>query len=189
VIGSVFAVATLPTSSVLGLSADNGLVLYQLPGAHAPPLLAILVLSGIDAALTAIVAGLGIRITFLVLTPTLYGVENDLFYVPNSMFGAGFDGWATLISAVVGFGSYALVGVLRPRPTAEHEWERSELAQLHREASVELAEPAAVSRPCCPQPRTKAIHRDGSGLVALLASCGVVLSDTGWTISSVLVAE
>jgi SSS family solute:Na+ symporter len=236
VIGTIFALVALTASSVLGLTADNGPVLYQLLGDHAPPLLAILVLSGIvaasfstasgailatsavavrnvfqvrrmstdatdpllrytriamvpivvigvviairvsetgilltlafdlmlaclaapfllgvywkrpgvDAALTAIVAGLVVRITFLVLTPTLYGVDNDLFYVPNSVFGAGFDGWATLVSAVVGFGSYVLVGVLRPRPVAEHEWERSELAELHREASVELVEPAAV---------------------------------------------
>jgi SSS family solute:Na+ symporter len=236
VIGTIFALVALTASSVLGLTADNGPVLYQLLGDHAPPLLAILVLSGIvaasfstasgailatsavavrnvfqvrrmstdaadpllrytriamvpivvigvviairvsetgilltlafdlmlaclaapfllgvywkrpgvDAALTAIVAGLVVRVTFLVLTPTLYGVDNDLFYLPNSVFGAGFDGWATLISAVVGFGSYVLVGVLRARPVAEHEWERSELAELHREASVEIAEPAAV---------------------------------------------
>jgi SSS family solute:Na+ symporter len=235
VIGTVFALVALTASSVLGLTPDNGPVLYQLLGDYAPPVLAILVLSGIvaasfstasgailatsavavrnvlqvrrissqagdpllrytrmamvpvvivgvvlairvsqtgilltlafdlmlaclaapfllgvfwkrpgvNAAMAGIAAGLVVRVTFLVLTPTLYGVPNDLFYIENSVVGAGFDGWATLVAAVVGFGTYTVVGALRPRPEAERESERAELALLGEEASVEL-EGAAV---------------------------------------------
>jgi SSS family solute:Na+ symporter len=230
VIGTVFAVVALTASSVLGLTSANGPVLYQLLGDYAPPLLAILVLSGIvaasfstasgailatsavavrnvlqvrrssgdckdpllrytrmamvpivvvgvvlairvsqtgilltlafdlmlaclaapfllgvfwkrpgvRAALAAIVTGLVVRVTFLVLTPTLYGVPNDLIHIPNPVFTAGFDGWATLVSAVVGFGSYSVVGALRARPETERESELSELALLNSEAAVQL---------------------------------------------------
>ncbi|HET9871133.1 MAG TPA: sodium:solute symporter family protein [Propionibacteriaceae bacterium] len=229
-VGTAFALVALTATSALGLTSDNGPVLYQLLGDYAPPLLAILVLSGIvaasfstasgailatsavavrnvlqvrrissdvkdpllrytrmamfpvvivgvllairvsqtgilltlafdlmlaclaapfllgvfwkrpgvDAAMAAIIAGLVVRLVFLVLTPTLYGVPNDLVHIANPVFTAGFDGWATLIAAAVGFGSYAAVGALRARPETERESERSELALLNREAAVQL---------------------------------------------------
>ncbi|CAA9395277.1 MAG: sodium-solute symporter, putative [uncultured Propionibacteriaceae bacterium] len=235
VIGTVFALVALTASSVLGLTPDNGPVLYQLLGDYAPPLLAILVLSGIvaasfstasgailatsavavrnvlqvrrissdvsdpllrytrmamvpvviigvvlairvsqtgilltlafdlmlaclaapfllgvfwqrpgvTAALAGIVAGLVVRVTLLVLTPTLYGVPNDLLYLQNPVFGPVFDGWATMVAAMVGFGTYAAVGASRARPEAERESERTKLDLLTREAAVER-EPAVV---------------------------------------------
>jgi SSS family solute:Na+ symporter len=236
VIGTVFALVALTASSVLGLSADNGPVLYQLLGDYAPPMLAILVLSGIvaasfstasgailatsavavrnvfqvrrissdaadpllrytriamvpvviigvviairvsqtgilltlafdlmlaclaapfllgvfwkqpgvTAALAGIIAGLATRLTFLVLTPTLYGVPNDLLYIENSVVTSQFDGWATMLAAVVGFGTYALVGAVRARPEVEQESERAELALLHHEASAGVTSPVTV---------------------------------------------
>ncbi|OLT09139.1 hypothetical protein BJF77_01295 [Kocuria sp. CNJ-770] len=50
VIGTIFALVALTASSVLGLSAADGPILYTLLGEYAPPLLAVLVLSGIVAA-------------------------------------------------------------------------------------------------------------------------------------------
>ncbi|GEO97061.1 sodium:solute symporter family protein [Kocuria turfanensis] len=50
VIGTIFALVALTASSVLGLSAADGPILYALLGEYAPPLLAVLVLSGIVAA-------------------------------------------------------------------------------------------------------------------------------------------
>ncbi len=226
VIGTIFALVALTASAVLGISVDDGPILFTLLADYAPPLLAILVLSGIVAAsfstasgailatsaiavrnifgvrrattgrdpllrwtriamipivLTAVVlairvsqtgilltlafdlmlaclaapfilgvfwrrpgvsaaliaAGVGftVRIVFLALTPTLYGVPNDLFYVPNTLVTADFDGWATIVAAVIGFGTFVAVGFLHRRPESEligelREKEALELEQL-----------------------------------------------------------
>jgi SSS family solute:Na+ symporter len=235
-VGIIFALVALTASSVLGLTTDNGPILYQLLGDQAPPLLAILVLSGIvaasfstasgailatsavavrnvfgarriqvgagdpllrwtriamfpivaigsllairvsqtrilltlafdimlaclaapfligvfwrrpgvSAALGAIVAGLVVRLSFLALTPTLYGVPNDILYIPNPLFTTGFDGWATLVAAVVGFGSYVLIGTLRPRTSTQVESAEAEFAAVSEEAAAPEPVPAAA---------------------------------------------
>ena len=226
VIGTIFALVALTASAVLGISVDDGPILFTLLADYAPPILAILVLSGIVAAsfstasgailatsaiavrnifgvrrattgrdpllrwtriamipivLTAVVlairvsqtgilltlafdlmlaclaapfilgvfwrrpgvsaalisAGVGfvVRIVFLALTPTLYGVPNDLFYVPNTLVTADFDGWATIVAAFIGFGTYVTVGALHRRPESEliselREQEALQLEQL-----------------------------------------------------------
>jgi SSS family solute:Na+ symporter len=64
------------------------------------------------AALVGAGVGFAVRVTFLVVTPTLYGVDNDLLYVKNSTFGAGFDGWATLLAAAAGIGAFVLTALV-----------------------------------------------------------------------------
>ena len=72
------------------------------------------------AALAAAGVGLVLRLTLLALTPTLYGVPNDLFYVENSLVTADFDGWATLLTAVISLAVF--VGVsLATRAHADEE--------------------------------------------------------------------
>ena len=236
VVGTIFALVALTASSVLGLTTDNGPILYQLLGDFAPPLLAIMVLSGIvaasfstasgailatsavavrnvfgvrrvgsgaadpllrwtrmamfpivvagvvlairvsqtgilltlafdlmlaclaapfllgvfwrrpgvSAALAAIAVGLVVRMAFLVLTPTLYGVPNDLLYVENGLVTAAFDGWATLVAAALGFGTFVAVGALRPRPAAQRTSEEGEMAAIHAEAETKVVEVAGV---------------------------------------------
>lgn len=230
-IGTCFALVALTTSSVLGLSAANGPVLFQLLDDYAPPLIALLVLSGIIAAsfstasgailatsaiavrnifgvrrvpgprevvgvdpllrwtrlamipvvvcgsflaiqvhqtgilltlafdlmlaclaapfifgvywrrpgpsayLVAVAVGLVLRLTFLVLTPTLYGVDNNILYIPNSIVGPGFDGWATLLAAAIAFGTFVVVGLLRPRNGGHHRDEQNERIRLDLEDS------------------------------------------------------
>ncbi len=238
-IGTVFALVALTASAVLGISVDDGPVLFTLLAEHAPPLLAVLVLSGIVAAsfstasgailatsaiavrnllgqrrivvggpdpllrwtrlamvpicvlgavlairvsqtgilltlafdvmlaclaapfalglfwrrpgaVAALVAagvGLVVRLTFLALTPTLYGVPNDLLHVPNDLVGAGFDGWATLVAAAVGIGTYVLVGWLRPRPADERASEAEQLEALDRELAEVEAAPVPAAAP------------------------------------------
>jgi SSS family solute:Na+ symporter len=230
-IGSVFAIVALSVSSTLGISVEDGPILYTLLGEFAPPLIAILVLSGIvaasfstasgamlatsaiavrniftvrrhtgtgpdpllrwtrvamipfviagaflairvsqtgilltlafdlmlaclaapfllgvfwkrpgaAAALTAIGVGFVVRMVFLALTPTLYGVPNDILYVPNTLVGPEFDGWATLLAAAIGFGTFIVVGLLAPRRAAEHAAEEVVRAELATERAVSEA--------------------------------------------------
>jgi SSS family solute:Na+ symporter len=72
------------------------------------------------AALVGAGVGLVVRVVFLLLTPTLYGVPNDLMYVDNDLVGAGFDGWATLVSAAAGVGAFVITALLTSsRPEEE----------------------------------------------------------------------
>jgi SSS family solute:Na+ symporter len=69
------------------------------------------------AATAAIVVGVGVRLVLFALTPTMYGVENTLLYIPNDTFGPGFDGWPTFIAPVcslIAFVAVALLGAPRP---------------------------------------------------------------------------
>jgi len=232
VIGVIYALVALTASSVLGISTEDGPVLFTLLGDFAPPILAILVLSGVVAAsfstasgailATSAIAvrnifgvrrivsggrdplltwtrvamvpivviavllairvsqtgilltfafdlmlaclagpmviglfwkrpgasavivggllGLGSRVVFLALTPTMYGVPNDLFYIPNDAITSDFDGWSTLLSAAIGIGSFLLVAFLRPRTVEEQENELHVEAELAREQD-ELLDP------------------------------------------------
>ncbi|MEV6304836.1 sodium:solute symporter family protein [Actinoplanes sp. NPDC051861] len=83
------------------------------------------------AALVGAGVGLVVRLVFLALTPTLYGVPNDLHYVENSLVGAGFDGWATMVAAVAGVGSFVVTALLT---TSDHT---EELDLRHTDRTAE----------------------------------------------------
>lgn len=71
-----------------------------------------------QAALAAIVAGFTTRVVLFVLTPTFYGADNTLLYLPNSLVGPGFDGWATFLSPLVALAAFlAVCASQRSRPT------------------------------------------------------------------------
>ena len=88
---------------------------------------------GVTAALVAIAVGFVVRMFYLVLTPTIYGVPNDILYIPNDLIGADFDGWATLVSAAIGFGTYVIVAFAAPRTGAEVARENDAKAAIARE--------------------------------------------------------
>jgi SSS family solute:Na+ symporter len=72
------------------------------------------------AAVAAIAVGTVLRVGFFVLTPTIYGLPNTLLYLPNSLLGEGFDGWATVLAAaasLVVFVAVAGLGALQVPPT------------------------------------------------------------------------
>jgi solute:Na+ symporter, SSS family len=73
------------------------------------------------AAAASIGVGVVLRLVLFALTPTFYGVENTLLYIPNDVFGPGFDGWITLICPVVSLAVFVAVALLAPRraPTSE----------------------------------------------------------------------
>lgn len=225
VIGTIFALVALTATAVLGISVADGPVLFTLLDDYAPPLIAVLVLSGVvaasfstasgailatsaiavrnlvtvrrsttsgsdpllrwtrvamipivllgsflaiqvsqtgilltlafdlmlaclaapflfgifwrragaAAALIGIAVGFVVRMTYLALTPTIYGVPNDILYIPNTLIGADFDGWATLVSALIGFGTFVVVGLLSPRTATEFAAEEVVKAELAQE--------------------------------------------------------
>jgi len=69
------------------------------------------------AAIAAITVGSILRLGFFVLTPTIYGVPNTLLYIPNSVVGAGFDGWATVVAAMGSLVAFVTVTMADPPAT------------------------------------------------------------------------
>ena len=240
VIGTLFALVALTASSVLGISSDDGPVLYTLLGDYAPPLLAVLVLSGIvaasfstasgailavsavavrnvfsvrrgdtggpdpllrwtraamapivlasvilavrvsqtgilltlafdimlaclaaplilglfwtrpgaSAALAAAGVGLTVRLAFLSVTPTLYGVPNDILYIDNNLVTEAFDGWATLLAAAIGIGTYCITALVHQRSADEmlnSQRQERGLAREQEELELPTQVPAAVT--------------------------------------------
>jgi SSS family solute:Na+ symporter len=74
---------------------------------------------GAAAAVAAIVVGMGVRLGCFVLTPTIYGVENTLLYLPNDMVTSAADGWSTIGAAVASLLAYGAVAALSPRRVAD----------------------------------------------------------------------
>lgn len=212
VIGTVWALIALTATDVLGLTTENGPIMYQLLDGHAPMAMAVLVLSGVvaasfstasgailatsavavrniagikrdvapghvdpllrwtrvamlpvvvigvllalrvsqtgilltlafdlmlacllvpfiaglfwkratvTAAYVSIGVGLVVRLAFLVMTPTLYGVPNDLLYIDNSVLGAEFDGWATMVAFAVALVAFVVTALATSNSTEE----------------------------------------------------------------------
>jgi SSS family solute:Na+ symporter len=66
------------------------------------------------AAAAAIGVGVGVRLVLFALTPTMYGIENTLLYLPNGLVGPGFDGWPTFIAPVASLIAFVAVALLAP---------------------------------------------------------------------------
>lgn len=69
------------------------------------------------AALVSIVVGLTVRLVLFVMTPTMYGLDNTILYLPNSVFDASFDGWPTFIAFAASLATYVVLAlVTTPAP-------------------------------------------------------------------------
>jgi solute:Na+ symporter, SSS family len=236
-VGVIYSLVALTATAVLGLTTENGPILYQLLGDYAPPLLAILVLSGVVAAsfstasgailatsaiavrnlfgvrrivitegrdpllrwtrlamipislvgviiairvsqtgilltlafdlmlaclagpfllglfwraggATAMLAGVAVgfvlRTCLLVITPTMYGVPNDLLYLPNAWNTEWLDGWSTLISAAAAVATYLIIALVRPRTEPEYAREQAVVADLEGEEAQAEPVPTGV---------------------------------------------
>jgi SSS family solute:Na+ symporter len=95
---------------------------------------------GATAVIVGALLGLIVRVSLLALTPTMYGVPNDLLYIPNTILTSDIDGWSTLIAGAVGIGAYVLVAFLHPRSDADFRRETEVETQLSKEQD-ELLEP------------------------------------------------
>lgn len=62
-----------------------------------------------QGALACIIAGSLTRLTLFVLMPTMFGIDNTLFYLPNALFTADLDGFPTLISPIVGLIAFVII--------------------------------------------------------------------------------
>jgi len=71
------------------------------------------------AAAAAIAVGATVRLVLFALTPTMYGVENTILYVPNDLVGPEFDGWPTFVAPLCSLVAFVAVALLRPRVPAE----------------------------------------------------------------------
>jgi solute:Na+ symporter, SSS family len=94
---------------------------------------------GTRAAVAAMVTGLVVRITLFVLTPTMYGVPNDVLHVPNDLVQASFDGWPTVYGALASLLAYLLAAAVWPRSVTEEAWSIAD-----GDTAVTTPEPVAV---------------------------------------------
>ncbi|NET11201.1 MAG: sodium:solute symporter [Symploca sp. SIO2B6] len=62
-----------------------------------------------QGAMACITIGSLTRLVFFVLMPTMFGADNTLLYIPNSLFTPDFDGIPTLISPIVGLIAFVVV--------------------------------------------------------------------------------
>jgi SSS family solute:Na+ symporter len=85
------------------------------------------------AAMAAILAGGAVRVVLFALTPTIYGVENSLLYVENSLIGPGFDGWPTFIGLATSVVTLVVVTLVAPGRRSPVELEDLELAERAQE--------------------------------------------------------
>ncbi len=68
------------------------------------------------AAAAAITVGVCVRLVLFALTPTIYGVENTVLYVPNDVVRPGFDGWPTFIAPLASLVAFVVTALLARRP-------------------------------------------------------------------------
>ena len=71
-----------------------------------------------QGAMACIVIGSATRLLFFVLMPTMFGVDNTLLYIPNTLFTSAFDGFPTLISPLIGLVVFVVVSFLTYTPQA-----------------------------------------------------------------------
>jgi len=101
-LGLLFAILVPQTGILLLLAFDLGFagLLVPLAGGLFWPK------ANKYGALACVFVGTGTRLLLFVLMPTMFGSENTLLYIPNSIFTAGFDGFPTLISPLVGLAAF-----------------------------------------------------------------------------------
>jgi SSS family solute:Na+ symporter len=68
-----------------------------------------------EAAIAAIVVGFVVRFGLFIVTPTIFGAENTLWYVENSVVDASFDGYPTLIGGLSSLVAFVVVALVTRR--------------------------------------------------------------------------
>ncbi|MEF2846577.1 MAG: sodium:solute symporter family protein [Eggerthellaceae bacterium] len=94
--------------------------------------------TSVQAVFASAVVGVVLRIFFFVTVPTVYGVENTLLYIPNSLFDAGMDGWCTFICFGASLVVFFVVAAVCPRTELQNQQEQEELHELSVERSMSV---------------------------------------------------
>ncbi len=48
------------------------------------------------------------------MTPTMYGLDNTILYIPNGVVDASFDGWPTFIVFAASLVTYVVIALVMP---------------------------------------------------------------------------
>ncbi|MEB3343643.1 sodium:solute symporter family protein [Okeania sp.] len=107
-LGVLFAVLVPQTGILLLLAFDLGFAGLLVPlagGLYWPK-------ANKYGALACVIAGTGTRLILFVFMPKMFGSDNTLLYIKNSIFTADFDGFPTLISPLVGLVAFITVSLL-----------------------------------------------------------------------------
>jgi SSS family solute:Na+ symporter len=118
VLGIAIALKVAQTGILLTLAFD-----LMLAGLLVPFILGLFwKRGGTRAAVAALVVGVGVRVVLFVLTPTIYGVPNDVWYIPNTWIDASFDGWPTFYGFGASLIAYLVAAAIWPRTVTEEAW-------------------------------------------------------------------
>ncbi len=127
IIGVFFALRVPQTGVLLLLAFDlgfAGLVVPLTGGLYWPK-------STWQGALSCIIIGSATRLIMFALMPVMFGTENTLLYIPNSLFSEGFDGFPTLISPIVGLIVFVVVSNMTYVPAPAQTAERQRVSARH----------------------------------------------------------
>ncbi|PSN19247.1 sodium:solute symporter [filamentous cyanobacterium CCP5] len=117
VMGVFFAIQVPQTGVLLLLAFDLGFagLIVPLTGGLFWPR------STWQGALSCIVVGSAARLIFFVLMPTMFGADNTLLYIPNSLFTPAFDGFPTMICPLIGLVVFVVVSHFTYKPLAAQQ--------------------------------------------------------------------
>ncbi|NEP79290.1 MAG: sodium:solute symporter [Okeania sp. SIO3C4] len=107
-LGVLFAVLVPQTGILLLLAFDlgfAGLLVLLAGGLYWPK-------ARKYGALACVIVGTGTRLILFVLMPKMFGSDNTLLYIKNTVFTADFDGFPTLIAPLVGLVAFIAVSLL-----------------------------------------------------------------------------
>ncbi|MFV0452804.1 MAG: sodium:solute symporter family transporter [Propioniciclava sp.] len=112
---------------------------------------------GSIALLVSALVGFVVRMTFLALTPTLYGVDNDIWYIPNALVSAEFDGWATILAFGISYTVFLALAAASPRRASELEDEVRVRSWLDAEqVTMTVPEKTVITAPHAEAPPAEA---------------------------------
>ena len=64
--------------------------------------------------LDSLVVGLAVRLVLFAMTPTMYGLDNTILYIPNGVIDASFDGWPTFVAFASSLITYVAIALVTP---------------------------------------------------------------------------
>jgi SSS family solute:Na+ symporter len=108
-----------------------------------------------QAAMAAIVVGFTVRFGLFVVTPTIFGADNTLLYVRNSVVGPDFDGWPTflgLLASVLAFYAATFVWPSGPVPALTEEQVATEAARIRQASGTRTPAPVGDHATLVPPP-------------------------------------